>query len=88
MDKLHFFDFETRMWSHKNCHGGLFNWSFGHAHKRGRHLIAYGTPAPIQSPGHLEVSPQNKACPSLGKGTLKQQRVSFEGSCCVPVALP
>lgn len=55
MEKVWFFDFETRTWSSKNCTGGLQSWSFGHAHKRGKHLLAYGTTSASQSQGFLEV---------------------------------
>jgi len=56
MEKIWFFDFEQRSWSSKTCTGGLSSWSFGHAHKRGKHLLAYGTPAPPAEEGYLEVS--------------------------------
>ena len=56
MEKIWFFDFETRMWTHKACTGGHSSWSFGHAHKRGKLLYAYGTPVPSTEEGLLEVS--------------------------------
>ena len=55
MEKVYFFDFETRVWSHKLCTGGHSTWSFGHAHKRGKFLYAYGTPVPSTEEGNLEV---------------------------------
>ena len=57
MEKVWFFDFETRTWSNKSCTGGLQSWSFGHAHKRGKHLLAYGATSLSQNQGSsLEVS--------------------------------
>lgn len=58
MEKIWFFDFETRTWSSKSCIGGLSSWSFGHAHKRGKHLLAYGMSSPTQAHGSLEVTIQ------------------------------
>ena len=56
MEKIWFFDFEQRSWSNKTCTGGLPSWSFGHAHKRGKHLLAYGTPTPPTEESLLEAS--------------------------------
>ena len=61
MEKIWFFDFETRMWTHTTCSGGHSSWSFGHAHKRGKLLYAYGTPVPSTEEGLLEVGLQS--CP-------------------------
>ena len=55
MEKIWFFEFETRTWTTRTCTGGLPSWSFGHAIKRGKHLLAYGTTSPAQSQGFLEV---------------------------------
>lgn len=43
MERIWFFDFETRTWSSRITSGGREKWTFGHAIKRGRYMYAYGT---------------------------------------------
>lgn len=44
MDKVFFFEFESRTWSARPCKDVLPSWSFGHATKRGRSIFALGSP--------------------------------------------
>jgi hypothetical protein len=44
MDRVFFFDFESRTWSSRMCKDVLPSWVFGHATKRGRSIFAFGSP--------------------------------------------
>ncbi len=44
MDKVFFFEFESRQWSSRTCKDVLPQWSFGHATKRGRSVFTVGSP--------------------------------------------
>jgi hypothetical protein len=43
MDRVFFFDFDSRAWSCRMCAGLLPPWTFGHATKRGRSVFAFGS---------------------------------------------
>lgn len=43
MDRVFFFDFESRTWSQRMCKDVLPTWLFGHATKRGRSIFAFGS---------------------------------------------
>ena len=49
MQRIWFFDFETRTWSSRIATGGSTEWTFGHAIKRGRHMYMYGTHHPVST---------------------------------------
>ncbi len=44
MDKVFFFEFESRQWTSRSCKDVLPQWLFGHATKRGRSVFAVGSP--------------------------------------------
>ena len=43
MDRMFFFDFDSRTWSCRMCACLLPAWTFGHATKRGRSIFAFGS---------------------------------------------
>ena len=49
MQRIWFFEFETRTWSSRTTTGGSTDWTFGHAIKRGRHMYVYGTHHPVST---------------------------------------
>ncbi|CAL8470672.1 g10214 [Coccomyxa elongata] len=70
MDKVFFFEFESRQWSSRTCKDVLPQWSFGHATKRGRSVFAVGSPR--GETGTLEVR-------ELDLATLRWRRVDAKG---------
>lgn len=43
MQRIWFFDFESRQWSSRLTSGGRNDWTFGHAIRRSKYMYAYGT---------------------------------------------
>lgn len=56
MDRVFFFDFDSRTWSSRATKDNLPGWTFAHATKRGRCVFALGS---VQGEtGTLEVGPR------------------------------
>ena len=60
MDRVYFFDFDSRAWSCRMCTELLPPWTFGHATKRGRSIYAFGSPQ--GETGTLEVRRLTPSC--------------------------
>ena len=76
MDRVFFFEFESRAWSCRMCAELLPPWTFGHATKRGRSIFAFGSSQ--GDTGTLEVGRPRRAC-SRGSavidGLLSEERI-------------